>query len=73
MEFKVTWTIEIEAETMEEAVHEALAIQRDPFSEATVFAVTNTETEETDILDGYDYSFDNEQPGRNNLLSLESF
>ena len=73
MEFKVTWTIEIEAETMEEAAHEALAIQRDPFSEATVFEVHNTETDETETINGYDFDLDNKQPGRNNLLSLESF
>jgi len=71
MEFKVTWTIEIEAETMEEAAQQALAIQRDFFSEATVFEVKNTETGETDTIDGYDYDFADEQPSRNDLISLD--
>ena len=68
-EYKVTWIIEVEAESMEEAAREALAIQRDPFSEATVFEVTNPETGETDTIDGYDYDFTEEN--RNDLLSLE--
>lgn len=37
--FLVTWTIDIEAESFEEAAIEALRIQRDPESEATHFVV----------------------------------
>ena len=40
--FKVTWEIEIEADTPEDAARQALAIQRDPESIATVFEVKAT-------------------------------
>jgi hypothetical protein len=39
MEYTVTWVIEIEAESHEAAARQALAIQRDPESTATVFKV----------------------------------
>ena len=54
MNFKIVWEIEIEAETFEEAAMEALRIQRDTESTATVFQVTNTDTEETDEIDVQD-------------------
>ena len=37
--YRVTWCIDIEAATPEDAAREALAIQRDPESIATVFEV----------------------------------
>ena len=37
--YTVTWTMEIDAETPEEAAREALEIHRDPASLATVFDV----------------------------------
>lgn len=49
-EFLLTWKIDIDADTAEEAVEQALEIQRDPFSSAVHFIVLNKETgEETDI------------------------
>ena len=39
MEYQVTWKIEVEAESFEEAVKLALEIQRDPNSIATLFEV----------------------------------
>lgn len=39
MKFKVSWEIDIEAGTAEQAARQALAIQRDPESTATVFEV----------------------------------
>ena len=38
--FYVEWSIDIEADTAEEAARKALAIQRKPDSTATVFKVT---------------------------------
>ena len=38
-EYTVTWTIEVCADSPEEAATEALAIQRDPDSEATCFEI----------------------------------
>ena len=40
MQFLVTWKINIEAESSEDAAKEALKIQRDSESIATVFEVT---------------------------------
>lgn len=40
MLYRVSWSIDIEAESPLEATREALAIQRDPESIATVFDVT---------------------------------
>ena len=37
--FRVTWTIDIDATSHEEAARKALAIQREPESTATVFSV----------------------------------
>ena len=39
MMFTVVWEIQVEAETAIEAARQALAIQRDPNSTATVFEV----------------------------------
>ena len=38
-EFLVTWQIDIEAETSEDAAREAFRVHRDPDSMATVFVV----------------------------------
>ncbi|MDD4052058.1 MAG: hypothetical protein PHR28_09200 [candidate division Zixibacteria bacterium] len=40
-EFRVTWEINLDAETPTDAAKRAFAIQRDPISIATVFSVTN--------------------------------
>lgn len=39
--YRVLWTIDIEADTAEEAAQRALDIQRNPESIATVFEVTS--------------------------------
>lgn len=39
MSYRVTWSIDIEADSSEEAAKEALQIMRDPNSTATVFDV----------------------------------
>lgn len=44
MQYKVVWTIDIEANSPKEAAEEALAIQRDKGSEATAFEVRNPNT-----------------------------
>jgi len=49
-EYKVVWKIDIIADTPQEAAKEALEIQRDSNSEATVFEVTG-EKEDTKIID----------------------
>ncbi|MEP7366768.1 MAG: hypothetical protein ABI972_26210 [Acidobacteriota bacterium] len=43
MQFHVQWNIDIEAGTAEQAAAQALAIQRDPDSMATVFDVQLTQ------------------------------
>ena len=43
MQFRVQWNIDIEAGTAEQAAAQALAIQRDPESTATVFDVQLTQ------------------------------
>jgi hypothetical protein len=40
-EYRVSWEIDIDASSPEEAARQALAIHRDRFSIATVFAVTD--------------------------------
>jgi len=42
--YSVTWSIEIDARTPEEAARKALEIQRDPNSLATVFGVRDEST-----------------------------
>jgi len=51
MEYRVTWIIDLDAESFEEAAQEALEIQRDPDSLATHFTVTDEDgrTKEVDI------------------------
>jgi hypothetical protein len=48
-EYRVTWEIDIEAATPEEAARKALTIQRDANSRATVFNVTDEDGEMEDI------------------------
>ena len=43
MKYLVSWHIDIEADSPEEAVLIAFEIQRDPFSEATFFEVDGVE------------------------------
>ena len=38
MEYRLTWTIDLDADSPEDAARKALAIHRDPQSLATVFA-----------------------------------
>lgn len=49
MFYKVQWGIEIEADSPQDAARQALAIQRDPASIATVFTVTTPGGEEIDV------------------------
>ncbi len=53
-EYKVTWIIDIDAETPEDAAAEALNIQRDVESQALFFRVLNKDTDEEvgiDLID----------------------
>lgn len=50
-DYHVTWTIDICADTPEQAAEEALAIQRKPGSSATVFMVHDGKTETRVDLD----------------------
>jgi len=43
-QYRVTWEIELDADTPEDAAREALAIMRDPDSIATVFTVHDQDT-----------------------------
>lgn len=47
----VTWKIDMETDTPEEAAARALICQRDPQSTATVFEVTDKDTGETVTVD----------------------
>ena len=52
--YRVVWEIELDAESPEDAAREALAIQRDPESEATFFDVRSPEGDimQIDLLHG---------------------
>ena len=52
-EYVVTWEMDIQAESTEDAAREALMIMSDPASTATVFTVTkrNGESETIDLLE----------------------
>lgn len=52
--YLVTWTIELEADSHEDAAKKALAIQRDRKSQATFFKVTAEDEDEDDAeeIDG---------------------
>jgi hypothetical protein len=51
MEYRVTWEIDLDASSFREAAEEALRIQRDPESTATVFTITREDgkTETVDL------------------------
>ena len=49
MEYRVTWTIDLDADTPEEAARKALEIQRDPESIATCFIVTDAHGNRCDV------------------------
>ena len=48
MMYRVTWVIDVVAESPREAAEQAQRIQRDPHSWATVFEVTDREPPEAD-------------------------
>lgn len=50
-QYLITWEIELDADSPEEAAEEALRIHRDPDSEATVFDVMQQSTGETVCID----------------------
>lgn len=54
-EYRVTWTIDVDGETPEDAAREARKIQLDPQSTATVYQVTphqlGARTEVIDLID----------------------
>ena len=47
--YNVVWEIEIDADSPEEAAKEALAVQRDRFSDAVYFTVTDENDQEHGI------------------------
>ncbi len=49
--YTVTWDIEIDADSPEEAARLALEIQRDPASEATMFAVAQFPDTDAVLID----------------------
>jgi formylmethanofuran dehydrogenase subunit E len=59
-DFLLTWKIDIDADTPEEAVAQALAIQRDPYSSALHFTVLNKETNEETEIEGEELIEDDE-------------
>jgi len=54
--YLVSWTIDIEADSHEEAAIEAMKIQRDPNSEAGFFEVTEQATRQVKPVDLTDKS-----------------
>lgn len=52
MEYRITWTIDLEADNAKVAAEKALEIQRDTNAIATVFAVTNPQ-HKTRLIDLY--------------------
>ena len=52
VEYTVTWTIELEAESIEDAAQKALEIQRDPDSLATHFIVTDCFGNTREVAEG---------------------
>jgi flavin-binding protein dodecin len=55
--YRVIWIIDLDAESPEEAAKEALEIQREPGSTATVFEVTEWESGKT-IVDKFERNTD---------------
>jgi len=54
-DYLVTWKIDIEADSPEEAAKEALLIQKDQGSYATCFTVINKESNEKFEIDGCEF------------------
>lgn len=50
-DYFVTWTINVDADSPEEAARVALTIQRDRLSDALCFTVRDTEREEETLID----------------------
>ena len=49
MEYRVIWTIDLDANSPEDAARKALAIQRDPASIATCFVITDDHGNRRDV------------------------
>lgn len=49
MEYRVSWTIDVEAQSLEDAARIALEIQRDPKSLATHFIVRDKEGNDREL------------------------
>ena len=49
MEYRVTWTIDLEADSPEDAARKALRIQRDPNPIATCFVVIDPQGNNHDV------------------------
>ena len=54
--FHIHWEMDIMADSHEEAVEKALMIQRNPFSDATVFTAIDGETGDEQMLDAESHS-----------------
>jgi len=50
MQYRVVWTIDVDAESPSRAAAEALRVQRDPGSIATVFLVVEMEGNEDEYM-----------------------
>jgi hypothetical protein len=57
-EYKVTWTMELDAESHLDAAQLALSIHRDPHSEATCFWVEKVSTGEKEHIDLLEDDYD---------------
>jgi len=53
MEYRVTWTIDLDADSPEDAARKALVIQRDPSSLATHFEVRDAQGHVDDVDLGF--------------------
>jgi hypothetical protein len=49
MQYRVTWEIDLDAGSFEEAARTALAIQRDPTSTATCFTIVDEDGKSHDV------------------------
>jgi hypothetical protein len=50
-QYRIIWSIDIEADSPEQAAHQARQYQLDPDSTATVFAVTDADTGQEQVVD----------------------
>lgn len=61
--YKIAWYIDVEADTPEEAAEEALGMQRDPESTATIFTVIDCETDKAICYDAVEkMQFESDYP-----------